>query len=731
MSRWSLAASWPVLVVGLLVVVAAVTIFLVHVRRSGGRRAVIGLEGLRLLIIALLVFTLLRPEYVHPLARTEAPVVAVLLDASGSMDTRDVVVSNQVLTRAEWIATQRAAPPWQPLAQAGRIVVEEFAAPPDPTNAAARAAAGTDLNLALESVLRRERNLKAVLLLTDGDWNQGQSPVVAATRYREQNVPVYAVAVGRETPLPDLILESISAPAYGLFGEQIVLPFRVRSYLPREVRTTVSLFDPNGDEVQRELIVPPLGEAQELLLWSPRAVGEAELTVRLPVETDELLPENNERAVRIHVRQEQLRVLVVDSLPRWEYRFLRNAIERDPGVEGHYLLLHPGLSPGGGRNYLRAFPDGKEAISRYDVIFLGDVGIGDNELRATDAELIRGLVEQQASGLVLLPGPRGRQLTLRDSALGELFPVLLDPAKPEGFGRQNPASLLLTTAGKRHWLTRLDADEQRNEELWKLLPGFYWSAAVEKSRPGAEVLAVHSELRNEWGRLPLLVTRPAGQGKVLFMGSDSAWRWRRGVEDKYHYRFWSQIVRWMAHQRHLAAGEGLRLSYSPESPQVGDTIFLQATVLDAGGSPLSAGEVVGKIIPASGRAESVVFTPVPGGWGVFTASVVAEVGGPHQLEVMATAQGRKLEARVDVTQPERERRGRPVNWEMLREVAAITRGAAVSYEALPEVVRQIALLPEPKPAELRLRLWSHPAWGAGLLSLLVVYWIGRKLAGLI
>ena len=27
------------------------------------------------------------------------------------------------------------------------------------------------------------------------------------------------------------------------------------------------------------------------------------------------------------------------------------------------------------------------------------------------------------------------------------------------------------------------------------------------------------------------------------MGSDSAWRWRRGVEDKFHYRFWSQVVR--------------------------------------------------------------------------------------------------------------------------------------------------------------------------------------------
>ena len=29
------------------------------------------------------------------------------------------------------------------------------------------------------------------------------------------------------------------------------------------------------------------------------------------------------------------------------------------------------------------------------------------------------------------------------------------------------------------------------------------------------------------------------------------------VEDLYHYRFWSQVVRWMAHQRHISGNEGI------------------------------------------------------------------------------------------------------------------------------------------------------------------------------
>jgi len=364
-------------------------------------------------------------------------------------------------------------------------------------------------------------------------------------------------------------------------------------------------------------------------------------------------------------------------------------------------------------------------------VFLGDVGIGDGELTEKQAELIKGLVEQQASGLVFLPGRRGRELTLANSALKELMPVVLDPTKSQGIGLQNESALQLSSAGVRHWLTRLESDESRNAEIWKMLPGFYWSAAVEKSRPGSEVLAVHSSLRNAWGRMPLLVTRPFGSGQVLFMGTDSAWRWRRGVEDKYHYRFWSQVVRWMAHQRHLSAKEGIRLSFSPESPQVGDTVYFQATVPDAASRPTSEVPVAGHVLSPAKRAERLEFTPAAGGWGVFKASFMPQDGGTYRVTLTADRFGRKLETDLMVTQPQRERLGRPVNLEILREVASITRGGWGTTEDLDKLVQQISLLPEPKPMERRLRLWSDPWWGGFILLLLSVYWTGRKLAGMV
>ena len=325
-----------------------------------------------------------------------------------------------------------------------------------------------------------------------------------------------------------------------------------------------------------------------------------------------------------------------------------------------------------------------------------------------------------------MPGRRGNHLSLMNSELSELMPVILDDERPKGVGMNNESVLTLSNLGRGHLLTRFDADEMVNDQIWKMLPGFYWSTAVTKSRPGTEVLAVHSELRNQFGRIPLLAIRNAGRGKVLFMGTDSAWRWRRGVEDKFHYRFWSQVARWMAHKRHLAEKEGIRLSFTPETPKVGDRVFMQATVLDEAGFPLEDGEVNGEIISPGGQGEQLELTEVEGGWGVYSTEFLPQEGGAYQIKIDAPDHDRELETKIVVTLPKREKLGRPVNRPVLAEIASITGGESANTDNLDEIIQKISVLPEPEPAELRTRLWSNPWWGGTILLFLVIYWTGRQ-----
>src|SRR5690606_33831541 len=130
-------------------------------------------------------------------------------------------------------------------------------------------------------------------------------------------------------------------------------------------------------------------------------------------------------------------------------------------------------------------------------------------------------------------------------------------------------------------LTQLHGSPIRNLHIWRNLPGFHWYAGVTRARVGSEVLATHNSRRNESGRIPLLATRNAGTGHVLFLGTDAAWRWRRGVEDLYHYRFWGQVVRWMAHKRHMFGDEGARLFIQPERPMAGQEITMTLSLRGA------------------------------------------------------------------------------------------------------------------------------------------------------
>ena len=298
---------------------------------------------------------------------------------------------------------------------------------------------------------------------------------------------------------------------------------------------------------------------------------------------------------------------------------------------------------GGNKDYIKTFPNGLDELSKYDVVFLGDVGVEDGQLTAEQCRLLKGLVEHQASGLVFMPGWEGKEFSLLETELGDLCPVVLDQGQPGGWGARVPNHFELTELGRRSLLTKLADTQDDNVEVWEGLPGFQWYAPVVRAKAGSDVLCVHKDASNEFGRLPLLVTRTFGAGKVLFMGTDGAWRWRKGVEDKYHYRFWGQVVRWMAYQRNMAKGETMRLYYIPDQPKLNQTLALHANVMDKSGEPLHGGEVSARIKAPSGKTEVLRLNSAGDEWGEFTGHFPALEAGTHHATLVCKDTGATLE----------------------------------------------------------------------------------------
>jgi hypothetical protein len=703
-------------------------------KRSPHRGRTAALEILRILSALAVVILLCQPEWrtiIHPDTK---PKITILWDDSKSMATIDAplppVLSGraEIVSRSDWTKKALASDLWRPLEADGANEVEAlpFATP----DADKPALSGSDLETPLSGLLEKQNNLLAVVLFSDGDYNLGQPPVVAAQKMRVRGVPLFAIPVGSQTRLPDLDLLTVAAPAYGIIGENVQIPFTIRSSLDRQVRTIVRLRDDAGRVHTKDIVLPPNSETYDSILWRIEKEGSSTLELSIPVADGELVDTNNSRKFTIAGRPEKIRVLVIESLPRWEYRFLRNALSRDPGVELSCLLFHPQLGPGGGRDYIEKFPEKPGDLAKYDVIFLGDVGVKNDQLTKEQCALIRGLVENQASGVIFMPGPQGNQMSLLETELSDLVPVILDEEKPSGFSESIAAPLTLTTEGRGSLLTMLGNNEQENPDIWRRLPGFYWHAPIIKAKGGSEVLAVHGNRRGKYGPVPLLVTKPAGNGKVLFMGIDSAWRWRRGVEDLYHYRFWGQVARWMSYQRNMASGQRVRLFFTPERPEPGATVTINANAFDANGAPLEKGTVAVDLTAPDGRAQRVELQKNESAWGAFSGRFKIDLPGAWKIRATASgAEDKPLETTLLAQGVEIEKTGQPAHPEVLEEMARVSKGRVIQPAQLAELVKEINSLPEPRPLESRVPLWSH--WGTltALIVLLGTFWAGRKLNG--
>jgi len=730
-------------VLAFVVIVLIVTagLCITAVRRSARPRRTGTLETIRFVCVLFVSIMLLGPEWRTVQESDLQPEIVIVTDESLSMSTTDARVpetmesEEKVITREKLVDNLLASEFWKPFEaeSKNRVTLSTFGAPPENTDPALRAMAGTDINDALQKILEAGRNLRAVVMLGDGDWNIGKSPVAAAQQFRLKDVPLYALGTGSQQRLPDLDLDSVNAPTYGIVGENVQIPFTIQSSLGRDVRTIVRIRSDSGKERTKDITIRANSTHYDSILWRIEKEGASALSLSIPTTNGELVQSNNSRDFIISGKPESIKVLVVETLPRWEYRFIRNALSRDPGVDVDCLLLHPNLGKGDGPDYIQEFPENLEDLQKYDVVFVGDVGLsedGESGLTTEQANLIKGLVENQASGVVFIPGAQGNQFKLDETELYDLIPVILDKDNPTGLSDSIDASMRLTSEGEKSLLTMLGDDETENEVIWQDLPGFYWQAPVVKAKAGTTVLAVNANRSNASGRLPILVTSRAGAGKVLYMATDSAWRWRRGVEDLYHYRFWGQVARWMSYQRNMAAGERVRLFYTPERPKPGDPVFLSANAFSENGAPLTEGNLQIDLTAPNGTSQRIELAQDDASWGSFSGQFKISQPGTWGVKAfIAGDDSASIETKIISQTDDIEKTGLPARFEVLEEMTKVSRGRLVTAAQLEDLVKEINALPEPQPLVDSIKLWAHWLAPTILVILLSLFWMGRKLNG--
>ena len=518
-----------------------------------------------------------------------------------------------------------------------------------------------------------QRAPTAIVMITDGAWNAGSDPAEAARALGLRNIPVYPIGLGNPEPPLDASVLALRGPQESLLGDALFLEATVMATSAVPMRVTVELLD--GGRVVAEQPVVTLPGARPLqveMTYEPHTAGRRTFVARVrPTEEQPGLGKNQAQTT-VEIVDRKIRVLLIDAEPRWEFRFIRSVIERDPGVSPTICLLRPGVGPIKGTGYLSELPADKKDFADYDLIILGDVP---RDL-LPDAFLkeLADMVRVRGGALALIAGRRLNYRNLVGTPLEDILPVQLTRTPAAG---ERIVKLELTQEGASHLLTRLSPDAQENDRIWANLPAMGWSADVAGLARGATMLLANSNQIAGTSHQPILAIQYVGAGKTLFSGVEETWRWRKSIGDKYHYRFWAQAIRWLI-RKHFNEGDQLcRLSLSRAECNVGEKVEVEAYCLDSDGYPLLNSDVSVLITPEKGEPQRLALQAAPGGWGIYRGTFLPQQEGQFKFNPIVARYGQNpLESKaiLQVMRPDLEKSYLAQDVSALQAIAAASGG---------------------------------------------------------
>lgn len=592
----------------------------------------------------------------------------------------------------------------------------------------------------------------SIVVIGDGRTNTGTSPVdVAKGSGQNERIPVHTVGVGDPDALRDLELRFVRADEVALKGNTVKMALVVRNHGFEELWATITVVDQTRQAwiaPQRKKIAKVDGDQSIDIDFTADRVGTFTLDVTLNGPSGEENQRNNAKKHTLVVKDERLRVLYVDTFPRWEYRRLKSFLTRGSEMFVTQCLLlsaEPNFIQETTRSQdparqvlpLREFPTEFAELDKYDVIVFGDVD--PNLLVANTQKLPQVLKNIQkfvdnGGGLVVVSGENWTPHAYADTPLEELLPVDISSGGDVVFlaNYVDEWKPRLSAFGRTHPIMQLDSDPEENRKVWEDksygLQELRWWFPARKSTPAAQVLAFHPDQRTPYGQVPLFVAGSYGDGPVLFIGTDETWRWATaGWGSKWFNTFWGNVVRHLARAHLYRGSKRYKLTASQSEYQQGESVRLTAFVKDKNFEDSDAPTQRVMIVEPDSKGRAVEFEKLtkgeythsfkPSKFGTYEAWVVGDEG---------VAGERFAPVSFEVTYVDPERLDAAIDEDSLREIAKNSGGAYVRLEEAEKLMDRLKADTTRRKRIDPLPLRRHPWLPGVLLGLLTAEWLLRR-----
>ena len=586
----------------------------------------------------------------------------------------------------------------------------------------------TSIAAALDAVAKLERDnpLAGIVLLSDGLDTSPRQVEDAVRALGARGIPVHTVPVGIADP-DDVSIRGVVMQDVAFTGDKVPVRVQVHSkgYEKRSAELTVLL---DGRGVARRTITFTGGVQSEDIFFNVDVAekGAARVAVELDAFTDESTAANNRVERSVRVVNERINVLCIEGSARWEFRYLRAMLKRDPRINATFIATRaqPELAQGSAE-YLAEFPEDREEAFAYDLVILGDV---DARTFSTEAfQRLEELIGDRGGSLLMLCGARFAPASYAGTPLERMLPVEFDAEAPweDVDAGVHP---VLTPEGRSSLVMTLEPNQDENDQVWSRVAPLDRIPPLLAPRPGATVLAELSDTRSRAERYPLVTWQRYGTGKCMVVATDRLWLLRFKAGDKYHWRLWSQCVQFLTLSRLMGEHKRIRLETDRASYPAGRQVMLYAHLSDDDYEPItqSGFDVEVSELTGADAPHPVTLRPEASTPGLYEGYFSPPRPGSYRVTANAAEQQLSNVTEFQVADLRPELASTDLRLEQLRRIADLSGGesfGALDLDRLPALVDRS---PHITAVRFDRSLWSNALIASLLALLLGLEWIVRR-----
>ena len=573
------------------------------------------------------------------------------------------------------------------------------------------------------------QSVGAIVLATDGVDTQSEAGIIdpdVLSEIAAFGIPIHTIGVGRTTIPEDFEIVDLQMPDTVLPNTLVKADISIRHDSNESAR--IKVYDGDRYITAHEIdLTLPTGVSGGAITntsieFDVGAQGFKNLRFTVdPLDAERNL-DNNSISQLLEVKNGEYKVLYVDGEPRWEYKFIRRALESDSTLSLNTLLwvtdnkfYRQGIDDAS--QLEDGFPTTAEKLFDYDAVVIGSVAAP--RFSVEQQQMIYDFVNERGGSLIMLGGRFG----LADGSWGNSLIAQALPARLKGllnsFVREE-SQAQLTSSGIGSTMLKFTENEDENLELWQSMPALTDYQLLGDLKPAATAL-----LSLESGD-PLLVTQPYGKGRTSIFATGASWRWqmRLTAEDDRHQRFWRQLIR-----SHVV---NTPKQFDFKATVKANQVELRAQLSDDNFAAVDGVRITALLSQdedGGSETQTIELKPVAGTPGVYRTLVPANESGVYYVDAIASKDDQITDSsRLAFSMPEDRSEFFNIrqNQDQLERLAQVTNGQYWQPNDLAGLPLAISRSKAGITEQSRDPLWNLPIIFLLLVCLKMIEWLLRR-----